>query len=104
MTVDEFRKTPTAPDGLTPPLRAMWHDAHGDWESAHRVVQDDDSREAAWVHAYLHRREGDEGNAGYLYARGGQSAARGSLESEWQEIVGALMRSSRLGEQQTQAI
>jgi hypothetical protein len=44
------------------------------------------------VHAYLHRREGDDGNAGYWYARAGRSAAGGSLESEWQEIVGVLMR------------
>jgi hypothetical protein len=99
MTIDEFRKSRTEPVGLTAPLRAMWHDANGDWDSAHRIAQDDDSREAAWVHAYLHRREGDDGNAGYWYARAGRSAARGSLETEWQEIVGALMRSSGLGEQ-----
>ena len=99
MTVDEFRKSPVEPHSLTPSLRAMWHDANGDWESAHRIVQDDDSREAAWVHAYLHRREGDDGNAGYWYARAGRSAARGSLESEWEEIVGALLRSSEVAKQ-----
>src|SRR5215510_7027237 len=99
MTIDEFRKSPTEPAGLAAPLRAMWHDANGDWESAHRIVQDDDSREAAWVHAYLHRREGDDGNAGYWYARAGRSAARGSLESEWEEIVDALLRSSEVGKQ-----
>jgi hypothetical protein len=94
MTVDEFRKSPTEPAGLTSALRAMWHDAHGDWESAHRIAQDDGSREAAWVHAYLHRREGDDANAGYWYRRAGRSASHGSLESEWQEIVGVLLRSS----------
>ena len=99
MTVDEFRQSATEPAGLTPPLRAMWHDANGDWESAHRIAQDDDSREAAWVHAYLHRREGDEGNAGYWYGRAGRSAALGPLEAEWEEIVGTLLRSSGLGEQ-----
>ena len=99
MTVDEFRKSPTEPASLTPALRAMWHDANGDWESAHRMVQDESSREAAWVHAYLHRREGDDGNAGYWYKRAGRSAVHGSLESEWQEIVGALLSSSGLGQQ-----
>jgi hypothetical protein len=53
----------------------------------------------AWVHAYLHRREGDEGNAGYWYGRAGRSAALGPLESEWEEIVGTLLRSSGLGKQ-----
>ena len=99
MTVDEFRKSPVEPHSLTPSLRAMWHDANGDWESAHRIVQDDDSSEAAWVHAYLHRREGDDENAGYWYTRAGRSAARGSLESEWEEIIGELLRSSEMGKQ-----
>jgi hypothetical protein len=99
MRADEIRGSRTEPIGLTPPLQAMWRDAQGDWESAHRIAQDDESREAAWVHAYLHRREGDIGNAGYWYARAGRPAHRGSLESEWEEIVGALLRTSGLDQQ-----
>jgi hypothetical protein len=94
MTPDEFRKSRNEPAGLKPPLRAMWHDARDDWEAAHRIAQDDDSREAAWVHAYLHRREGDISNARYWYARAGESEYRGSLEAEWEEIVDTLLHSS----------
>lgn len=72
----------------------MWHDARDDWEAAHRIVQDDESRDAAWVHAYLHRREGDISNARYWYARAAKSEYRGSLEEEWKEIVNALIPSS----------
>ncbi len=99
MTVDEIRRSRTEPVGLSVPLRAMWQDAQGNWESAHRTAQDDESRDAAWVHAYLHRREGDIGNAGYWYARAGRPAFEGSLEAEWEEIVGVLLRSSELGKQ-----
>ncbi len=73
-------------------LRALWHDARGDWEGAHACAQDDHSREGSWVHAYLHRKEGDSGNAGYWYARAGRTAPpRGtSLEAEWEAIARAL--------------
>jgi hypothetical protein len=71
--------------------RALWHDAAGDWEAAHRVAQDVETAEGAWVHAYLHRKEGDIGNAGYWYRRAGKPAASGSLEAEWQAIAAALL-------------
>ena len=63
MTLDEFRATigSTAPAGLTPLLSAMWHDAHGDWDQAHRLAQDDNTADGAWVHAYLHRKQGEAG-------------------------------------------
>jgi hypothetical protein len=82
-----------APADLTPALRALWHDAKGDWAAAHACVQDDASRDGAWVHAYLHRKEGDLGNAGYWYARAGRSApARGvALETEWADIARSLL-------------
>jgi len=75
-------------------LRGLWHDARGDWDGAHRCVQEDQSREAAWVHAYLHRKEGDLGNAGYWYARAGRRPPeRGAdLAAEWEEIARALVR------------
>ena len=78
-------------DGLPPPLAALWWAAKGDWDAAHRIVQDEDTREAAWVHAYLHRVEGDLGNAGYWYRQAGRPAAKDTLEAEWERIVSALL-------------
>ena len=75
---------------LEPPLAALWWAANGNWEEAHKIVQDEDTRETAWVHAYLHRVEGDLGNAGYWYRRAGQPVAKDSLETEWERIVSAL--------------
>jgi hypothetical protein len=72
------------------PLRALWLDARGDWDGAHRVVQETESVDAAWVHAYLHRKEGDQGNAGYWYRRAGKPHARVPLEDEWRAIATAL--------------
>jgi hypothetical protein len=84
------RRTPLPADA--PALvRALWHDATGDWDGAHRVAQDIDTPEGAWVHAYLHRKEGDIGNAGYWYRRAGRPAASGSLDAEWDAIAAALL-------------
>jgi hypothetical protein len=89
MTLEEFRSADLS--GLSAPLRALREDADGNWDAAHRAVQDDPSAEAAWVHAYLHRKEGDFSNAGYWYARAGQPRFQGSLESEWENIAQALI-------------
>ena len=67
--------------------------ATGDWDQAHSIVQDDNGRDAAWVHAYLHRVEGDLGNAGYWYRRAGKSVAKAPLDAEWAEIAAALLAS-----------
>jgi hypothetical protein len=75
-------------------LRALWLDARGDWDAAHAAVQEDGGRDGAWVHAYLHRKEGDEMNAGYWYARAGRPAATGDLRAEWEAIVRALLTAS----------
>jgi len=75
---------------LSAPLAGLWWAAKGDWDQAHRIVQDESSREAAWVHAYLHRVEGDLGNAGYWYRQAGQPVAKDSLEAEWRRIADAL--------------
>ena len=94
MTLDEFKRSlgnTAPPAGLTPVLVALWHDAKGDWEAAHRVAQDVDDENGAWVHAYLHRKEGDVSNADYLYRRAGRPHARVPLEAEWAEIVTALL-------------
>ncbi|HEX7070976.1 MAG TPA: hypothetical protein VF190_09230 [Rhodothermales bacterium] len=79
---------------LSPSLRALWLDARGSWDAAHEAVQDDESREAAWVHAYLHRKEGDNGNARYWYARAQRTPSTASLSDEWDQIVAALLSSS----------
>jgi hypothetical protein len=81
------------PPDLSAPLAALWWAAKGDWDQAHRIVQDESSREAAWVHAYLHRVEGDLGNAGYWYRQAGQPAATDSLQAEWERIAATLLGS-----------
>jgi hypothetical protein len=94
MTIEHFRETlnrEAAPDGLSPALRAMWEDARGHWDAAHQVAQDIDDKTGAWIHAYLHRKEGDLGNAGYWYRRAGQPIASDPLEEEWTRIVTALL-------------
>ena len=73
------------------PLAALRWAAKGKWDEAHGIVQDKDDAGSAWVHAYLHRVEGDLGNAGYWYRRARQPAAKGSLEEEWAAIVAALL-------------
>jgi hypothetical protein len=76
--------------GLAPPLAALWWAAKGNWDAAHKIVQDESDANSAWVHAYLHRVEGDLGNAGYWYRQAGQAIAKDSLESEWERIVSTL--------------
>ena len=80
---------------LNAPLAGLWWAAKGDWDQAHKIVQDDNSRDAAWVHAYLHRVEGDLGNAGYWYRQAGQVAAKDSLDAEWQRIAAKLLEAGR---------
>jgi hypothetical protein len=72
------------------PLKALGLAAAGDWDSAHTLVQDESSKEAAWVHAHLHRVEGDLDNAGYWYRRAGKPVAPSPLPEEWRAIVKAL--------------
>jgi hypothetical protein len=93
-TLPAFRQTLAGndpPRDLGPPLAALWWAAKGDWNKAHVITQDDDSADAAWVHAYLHRVEGDLGNANYWYARARRAPATGSLEAEWEALVTALL-------------
>ena len=81
---------------LDAPLAALWWAAKGKWDEAHKIVQDEETADAAWVHAYLHRVEGDLGNAGYWYRRAGKPVASGPLEGEWEQIVQALLGSGRV--------
>lgn len=71
-------------------LQALWWAKKGEWDKAHRIVMEEHSAEAAWVHAYLHRVEGDLPNAGYWYRQAKRRAATGALDAEWDEIVTAL--------------
>jgi hypothetical protein len=82
-----------APD-LDAPLAALWWAAKGNWDAAHSIAQDQHTADGAWVHAYLHRVEGDLGNAGYWYRQAKKPVATGSLETEWGQMVSALLGSS----------
>jgi len=79
------------PAGLSVPLQGLWLIANGDWNAAHLLVQDDPSDEAAWVHAHLHRIEGDIGNAGYWYNRSGRPPTNVPFEKERETIVRELL-------------
>lgn len=94
MTLDQFRRTLTdaaPPQSLTVPLRALWFDGRGDWNQAHSVAQDVEDATGAWVHAYLHRKEGDPQNAEYWYRRAGKPVATSALDDEWAAIVTLLL-------------
>ena len=94
MTLDEFRQSLTTtkpPAGLTDALAGLWWDAKGDWKRAHESAQQDEGKDGSWVHAYLHRKEGDQGNAGYWYLRAGKPLCSEPLNAEWLNIVRALL-------------
>ena len=106
MTLVEFQRSLTAktpPRDLAPPLAALWWARKGDWDKAHKIVMgersdavlrtamDQDGREAAWVHAYLHRVEGDAGNAAYWYRAAKRPVASGAHDAEWAAIAAALI-------------
>src|SRR4051794_26616939 len=95
MTITDFTSSLSASvpaPGISPPLAALWWTAKGDWGRAHSIVQDEAGVDAAWVHAYLHRVEGDAGNAAYWYRRAGKRVADGSLEAEWEQIASAFLQ------------
>lgn len=76
---------------LSPVLKSLWYDGKGDWNRAHAEVDDLGDREAAWVHAYLHRKEGDIWNADYWYARAKKIRPVCSLDEEWEQLVEAFV-------------
>jgi hypothetical protein len=76
-------------------LAALWFAAKGEWDTAHRLVQDESTRDAAWVHAYLHRVKGDLGNAGYWYRQAAQPVATDALDAEWERIASALIEGGK---------
>ena len=95
MTLSEFKKSvqhSDPPGNLSILLQALWFDAKGNWDTAHQLAQEDETSEGSWIHAYLHRKEGDLGNAGYWYHRAGQPVCNKSLSEEWEEIAAVLLR------------
>ena len=95
MEISEFKKSvqeqTIPPADLPRLLQALWWDCKGNWERAHQIAQSADGPEAARVHAYLHRKEGDLGNAGYWYRKSGQKEAAEPLDQEWESIAAALL-------------
>jgi hypothetical protein len=97
MSFEEFlnsardRTVQSPPDSFTGALAALWWDHRGEWDRAHDSAQGAAGHEGAWVHAYLHRKEGDSGNAGYWYRRAGKPPLSGSLAAEWEAIVRSLL-------------
>jgi len=85
---------PRVPADLPPILAALWHDGKGEWHKAHELAQDVPDPDGAWVHAFLHRKEGDAANAAYWYRRAGQPVCRDSLDQEWASSIesDALLR------------
>ena len=92
MDAKTLRESATLPDGLSGPLAALWHAARGEWDKAHQLVMDDESKHAAWVHAHLHRIEGDQSNAEYWYRRAGQPVSDAPHDDEWSAIAVGLMK------------
>lgn len=98
MDLDEFRASLadiTPPAGLGHALEGLWWDGKGEWTKAHESAQQDEGPAGSWVHAYLHRKEGDAGNARYWYGRAGKFPATESLEGEWLSILQALLAATR---------
>ena len=94
MTLQELRQSllrDEPPSHFSLALAGLWWDAKGNWNKAHESAQQDEGRAGSWVHAYLHRKEGDSSNAGYWYRRAGKPPARSSLEQEWTEIAESLL-------------
>jgi hypothetical protein len=98
VTLAEFKSTltqVTPPEGLSVPLQALWRAEKGDWARAHALVNEAEGRNEAWVHAHLHRVEGDLMNARYWYGQAGRALADGPLDAERDEIVKILLASGR---------
>jgi hypothetical protein len=94
MSFEDFRRSLAAiepPAGLSHALAGLWWDAKGDWKRAHESAQQDEDHDGSWVHAYLHRKEGDHSNAAYWYSRAGKPVCREPLDAEWISIVRALL-------------
>ena len=94
MTFEDFERSTflaNKPDGLNPLLDSLWEAKVGNWDKAHKIVQDIGDRNASWIHAWLHRMDGDNSNAQYWYSRAGRHFFNGPLDDEWIAISRELI-------------
>ena len=94
MTLQAFKEsvaTGNIPNDETVYVQSLWYDASGDWHKAHELIQDLTDKNAAWLHAYLHRKEGDAFNADYWYSRSGRKRPAISLNEEWEQLALAFL-------------
>ncbi len=94
MTLDEFRQLDKCPSYLSTALQALWYAKRGDWATAHLMVQNANDCDSAWVHGYLHRREGDLDNARFWYRRCAKPEFSGDLPQEWEYIASELLKNA----------
>ena len=95
MNIENLKKSisaDTPPKGISKLCRALWYDAKGDWDTAHKIAQSVDTKDGSWVHAYLHRKEGDISNASYWYHMAGRSIPDIPLKKEWEEIAFEMIK------------
>jgi hypothetical protein len=90
MTIAEFETAGS--EKFEGALLALWWEGRGNWERAHKVATEVAGANGAWVHAYLHRKEGDVGNAAYWYGQAGRKMGSGDLRAEWESIVAELLK------------
>ena len=94
MNLHDFKQSLQAlnvPSDASVYLKALWHAAKRNWEKAHELIQDLPDKTASWIHAYLHRKEGDTWNADYWYSKAGRKRPSVSLDEEWDHIVTELL-------------
>ncbi|MCG6133687.1 MAG: hypothetical protein MET45_03340 [Nostoc sp. LLA-1] len=96
MNTQEFlrliEKQRSCPQTLPKALQAMWYEKQGNWDKAHEIVQNASDADSAWVHAYLHRQEGDLSNARYWYKKSNLPEFLGDINQEWEEITSCLLQ------------
>ncbi len=95
MTFAEFNQSLESthpPDTLNEELKALWYDAKGNWNTAHEIAQAIPGNNGSWIHAYLHREEGDNANANYWYSRAGKTMPPVSLDQEWENLVNEFLK------------
>lgn len=95
MTIQDFKNSlqqSAAPKELDDVQQALWYDGKGNWDKAHAMIQDNNDSKSAWIHAYLHRKEGDTFNAQYWYTRAGKEMPQTTLQEEWENLVDVLVK------------
>lgn len=97
MTITQFKdslKDTSPPASVSPLLKSLWYDGKGDWDMAHEVAQEIHTTNGSWIHAYLHRKEGDVSNASYWYHMANKPVTSGSLDDEWETLVVTFLRAN----------